>query len=131
MNSTSFPESNYLLRAGNNPNTNPLRVALCTSDEPGLEKTLFYVSHFEMNEQEKEIYLLEMKKKFCEHGDFSIGQIDKIMKIVSENIPKIWYSAMGGMYPAIISTLPLWDFLKPNDDLARQWSKPNSFPGEN
>lgn len=116
-----FPESNLNLRAGSNPQTTALRVAVCVHIAmPGD----FYVSKWTLQESELEAYRLKLSQvinsnSFCSREEL----IEKIVKI----LPEVYLAAMHTPPPVILSSEPVFDFLKPIEIK----KSPNSYPNEN
>ncbi len=54
MRPTSFPQTNRVLNAGNNPNTDQLPVAI--SLDPATPGVCFIVSRFKMTHEERELF---------------------------------------------------------------------------
>jgi hypothetical protein len=52
MKATTFPQFNFNLGAGNNPNTSDLPIAICESRAPGEQDVAFLISRWKLSPEE-------------------------------------------------------------------------------
>jgi len=125
MDSKDFKQANVTLGAGNNPNTRPLRIALCSNAQMPDYKQGFLVSKWEMGPEEKYFYKQKLLAVLAEgHGNikwtlFPEELADKII----ETLPPVFLSCMHSMSPVMVLQYPeswIFDgtFLNPDQDAA-------------
>lgn len=106
MESKDFDRANVTLGAGGNPNTRPLRIALCKNAQMPDYTSGFLVSKWEMNNEEKEdlakkIHVLLLDETKLDEYKSSV-MTDKIISL----IPPIFLSCMHSMSPVMILQYP-------------------------
>jgi hypothetical protein len=103
MNSIDFDKTNVTLGAGGNPNTRPIRIALCKNATMPNYRSGFLVSKWEMDEQESRILrnnLIQLLDRDEHKHPATIA--DEIMKI----IPPVFLSCMHSMSPVMVLQYP-------------------------
>jgi hypothetical protein len=96
MQAIDFEKANTTLGAGNNPNTKPLRIALCKNKTIPDYKHGFLVSKWEMQQEEKDFLKGRLLSFLTDE------QVDKVFK----NLPPVFLCAMHSMSPTMVFQYP-------------------------
>lgn len=131
-NEQQWPEANYTLGAGGNPNTVDLRVML--AHDVRTPEPLFYVSRWEMSDDERRAHAENIILKLRESYAFGMGEEisnEEMIKIVSDNLPLIYVMQMHTPVPVQITTNDptndaypfIDDFMQPDHELARHTNR--------
>lgn len=97
MNYLDFPETNRTMKAGDNPMTRSLRVAVCYHPDIS-DKIPFCISKWEMTEQERQ----RQKERFMNilrNFDPSELSHEKVAEIMIQSMAPIYLSVMHGQAP--------------------------------
>lgn len=112
MKHLNFEETNMPLLAGDNPNTNHMRVCLATHPEYNVEDkegkpqpVLFYISKWEMTDEEKKLQeekIVSAFNKEFEHTPESELTPSAIARFVLDNIAPVYLTIMHGPPPVLL-----------------------------
>jgi len=121
MNAVDFPESNTTLGAGDNPNTSPVRIALCKNAQMPNYEAGFLVTRWELNSEERQLLKARIKDLMAQL-DHAFTQEEVAERIVG-CFPSIYLLSMHSMSPVMVLAYPKemifnQDFLIPDQGMA-------------